>query len=107
MSSTIFILSNLLYKCFIVLAYLFVEKRLKDPQDGFLVERRLYRRKWKWVVHGAPENQNLSSLTPIYQNTEAGAKVASLFFATTSTGYVFEYQLPKRLSGKLKLHQAM
>ena len=86
---------------------LFVEKRLKDPQDGFLVERRLYRRKWKWAVHGAPENQNLSSLTSIYQNTEADAKVASLFFATTSTGYVFEYQLPKRLSGKLKLLQAM
>jgi hypothetical protein len=92
---------------FYLLVYLFVEKRLKDPQDGFLVERRLHRRMWKWAVHGAPENQRLSSLTPIYDNTKADIKVASLFFATTSTGYVFQYQHPIRLSGMLKLCQAM
>ncbi|KAJ4787289.1 hypothetical protein LUZ62_038535 [Rhynchospora pubera] len=68
-------------------------------KDGFLVERRLHRRKWKWTIHGAPENQRLSSLTAIYQNTESDVKVAPLLFATTNTGCVFEYQFPVRHSG--------
>ncbi|KAJ3676588.1 hypothetical protein LUZ60_004000 [Juncus effusus] len=68
-------------------------------KDGFLVERRLHRRKWKWSVHGTPKNRELSSITPIYRNPETDSRISSLFFTTTSTGFVFEYQLPVRPSG--------
>lgn len=68
-------------------------KELIDPQNGFLVERRLHKRKWKWAVHGAPKEHQLSATTAV-QQSELNEKIFSLFFATTK-GYVFEYQLPK------------
>nr|CAD1828999.1 unnamed protein product [Ananas comosus var. bracteatus] len=66
-------------------------------KDGFLVERRLHRRKWKWAVHGAPNNQRLSAITPIQLNKLHG-KNSSLFL-TTTTGRVFEYRLIKHSGG--------
>ncbi|XP_020597698.1 uncharacterized protein LOC110037398 [Phalaenopsis equestris] len=64
-----------------------------DLQDGFLIERRLHKRKWKWMIHGAPKGHQLSAITFIQQNfiTE---KMLSIFF-TTNDGFIFEYQLPK------------
>ncbi|XP_020214926.1 uncharacterized protein LOC109798904 isoform X2 [Cajanus cajan] len=64
-------------------------------KEGTLVERRLHQRKWKWVVHGSPEHQNLTSTTPALQD-ESSETFISLFF-TTSAGSVFEYQMPKQL----------
>jgi len=64
-------------------------------QEGTLVERRLHQRKWKWVVHGSPEQQTLTSITPALQD-ESSETFNSLFF-TTSAGSVFEYQMPKQL----------
>ncbi|KAE9616402.1 hypothetical protein Lalb_Chr03g0024521 [Lupinus albus] len=64
-------------------------------KEGTLVERRLHQRKWKWVVHGSPPHQNLTSITPILQDESSEAFI-SLFF-TSSAGSVFEYQMPKQL----------
>ncbi|URE04674.1 hypothetical protein MUK42_19652 [Musa troglodytarum] len=66
-------------------------------KDGFLVERRLHKRKWKWAVHGAPKQHQLSATTAV-QQSELNEKIFSLFFTTTK-GYVFEYQLPKNPGG--------
>ncbi|PKA61847.1 hypothetical protein AXF42_Ash008679 [Apostasia shenzhenica] len=66
-------------------------------KDGFLIERRLHKRKWKWMIHGSPDGHQLSALTLIQQN-DISEKVLSMFL-TTSNGFVFEYQLPK-YSGK-------
>ncbi|KAH7677485.1 Fucose-specific lectin domain-containing protein [Dioscorea alata] len=62
-------------------------------KDGLLIERGLHKRKWKWRVHGAPEGHHLSSITAVEQN-EQNEKHSSLFL-TTTTGLLFEYQLPK------------
>ncbi|KAK1292609.1 hypothetical protein QJS10_CPB17g01598 [Acorus calamus] len=62
-------------------------------KGGFLMERRLHQRKWKWIVHGAPKGQYLSSITPVTQN-ELAENIFSLFF-TTTIGLVFEYRLSK------------
>lgn len=64
-------------------------------QEGTLVERKLHQRKWKWVVHGSPEHQTLTSITLALQD-ESSETFISLFFPT-STGSVFEYQMPKQL----------
>lgn len=63
------------------------------PQGGKLVERRLHQRKWKWMIHGSPKHQFLTSITPVSQD-ELMEKSHSLF-VTTETGFVFEYQIPK------------
>ncbi|KAF4387287.1 hypothetical protein F8388_016696 [Cannabis sativa] len=63
-------------------------------KGGILVERRLNQRKWKWLVHGSPKNQHLSSITHA-QHEDSNEKFFSLFF-TTSSGSVFEYRIPKR-----------
>lgn len=63
------------------------------PQGGKLIERRLHQRKWKWIVHGSPKHQFLTSITPVSQD-ELMEKSNSLFL-TTETGFVFEYQIPK------------
>ncbi|KAK1402777.1 Magnesium-chelatase subunit H [Heracleum sosnowskyi] len=62
-------------------------------KGGKLIERRLHQRKWKWVVHGSPKHQFLTSITPVSQD-ELMEKSHSLFL-TTETGFVFEYQIPK------------
>ncbi|XP_061359637.1 uncharacterized protein LOC133303696 isoform X2 [Gastrolobium bilobum] len=64
-------------------------------KEGTLVERRLHQRKWKWVIHGSPRHQTLSSITPALQDDSSETSI-SLFF-TTSAGSVFEYQMPKQL----------
>ncbi|KAK8550680.1 hypothetical protein V6N12_039376 [Hibiscus sabdariffa] len=61
---------------------------------GKLVERRLHQRKWKWLTHGSPEEHRLTSITPMLEESNEG--FFSLFL-TTSTGSVFEYQIPKHL----------
>jgi len=66
-----------------------------DIQDGFLVERRLRKRKWNWRVHGAPEGQHFSAITSV-QPDDINEKTLSVFLTTTS-GSIFEYQLPKSL----------
>lgn len=63
------------------------------PQGGKLIERRLHQRKWKWIIHGSPKHQFLTSITPVSQD-ELMEKSHSLFL-TTETGIVFEYQIPK------------
>ncbi|KAG4979324.1 hypothetical protein JHK84_032902 [Glycine max] len=68
-------------------------------KEGTLVERRLHQRKWKWVVHGSPEHQTLTSITPPLQD-ESWETFISLFF-TSSAGSVFEYQMPKQLGTAL------
>ncbi|KAJ4845205.1 hypothetical protein Tsubulata_036495 [Turnera subulata] len=62
-------------------------------KDGKLVERRLHQRKWKWIIHGSPEDQHLTSITPVVYD-ESKEKFMSLFL-TTSLGSLFEYRLPK------------
>lgn len=62
-------------------------------KDGFLIERRLHKRKWKWMIHGAPKGHQLSAITLIQQHY-ISEKLLSIFF-TTSDGLIFEYQLPK------------
>ncbi|ONI13965.1 hypothetical protein PRUPE_4G254900 [Prunus persica] len=64
-------------------------------KDGKLVERRLYQRKWKWVVYGSPKDQRLTSITPVLLQDDTNGRLFSLFF-TTSTGSVFEYQIPRQ-----------
>lgn len=59
------------------------------------MERRFHQRKWKWVVHGSPRHQNLTSITPTLKDESSETSI-SLFF-TTSAGSVFEYQVPKQL----------
>jgi hypothetical protein len=63
-------------------------------QGGSLVERRLHQRKWKWVVHGSPKDQHLTSITPILQD-ELNEKFISMFL-TTSSGSIYEYRIPKQ-----------
>ncbi|CAL4957223.1 unnamed protein product [Urochloa decumbens] len=65
-------------------------------KDGLLVERRLHRRKWKWDKHGAPMGQRISSVTEVQQDELSDT--TSMFF-TTTTGKVFEYQIPKYTGG--------
>ncbi|KAL5719933.1 hypothetical protein ACHQM5_012655 [Ranunculus cassubicifolius] len=60
---------------------------------GNLVERRLYQRKWKWIVHGGPKKHHLDSMMSVKQK-ELTDKIFSLFFTTTN-GSVFEYRLQK------------
>lgn len=62
-------------------------------KGGKLIERRLHQRKWKWIVHGSPKHQFLTSITPVSQD-DLMEKSHSLFL-TTETGFVFEYQIPK------------
>ncbi|RYR22358.1 hypothetical protein Ahy_B03g067647 isoform A [Arachis hypogaea] len=64
-------------------------------KEGDLVERRLHQRKWKWMVHGSPPHQNLTSITPALHD-ESSETFFSLFF-TGAAGSVFEYQMPKQL----------
>ncbi|KAB2080508.1 hypothetical protein ES319_A05G072400v1 [Gossypium barbadense] len=64
-------------------------------KGGKLVERRLHQRKWKWITHGSPEDHHLTSITPFLED-ELKERFFSLFL-TTSTGSVFEYQIPKHL----------
>uniref|UniRef100_A0A2N9H8W0 Uncharacterized protein n=1 Tax=Fagus sylvatica TaxID=28930 RepID=A0A2N9H8W0_FAGSY len=63
-------------------------------KGGSLVERRLHQRKWKWVVHGSPKDQHLTSITPILQD-ELNEKFISMFL-TTSSGSIYEYRIPKQ-----------
>ncbi|TKY71057.1 hypothetical protein E2542_SST07352 [Spatholobus suberectus] len=65
-------------------------------KEGTLVERRLHQRKWKWVVHGRPQDQILTSITPALQDESSETSSISLFL-TTSYGSVYEYRIPKQL----------
>ncbi|XP_074579716.1 uncharacterized protein LOC141836182 isoform X2 [Curcuma longa] len=67
-------------------------------KDGLLVERRLHKRKWKWEVHGAPKGHHLSAFTNVQQNG-LNEKSSSSLFVTTTTGFVFEYQLSRHPGG--------
>ncbi|XP_077218219.1 uncharacterized protein LOC143852627 isoform X2 [Tasmannia lanceolata] len=62
-------------------------------KGGYLMERRLHRRKWKWIVHRAPKGHNLTAITPVIQS-ELNENFVSLFF-TTASGFIYEYRLPK------------
>ncbi|XP_057456758.1 uncharacterized protein LOC130747755 isoform X2 [Lotus japonicus] len=72
-------------------------------KEGALVERRLHQRKWKWVVHGRPQHQTLTSITPALLD-ESSESFISLFF-TTSSGSVFEYHIPKQSGGTIQNNQ--
>ncbi|KAL6966568.1 hypothetical protein U1Q18_032348 [Sarracenia purpurea var. burkii] len=62
-------------------------------KGGNLVERRLHQRKWKWEIHGSPEDHHLSSITTVLQD-ELNEKASSLFL-TTACGTVLEYKISK------------
>ncbi|XP_068661787.1 uncharacterized protein [Aristolochia californica] len=49
-------------------------------KGGYLVERRLHQRKWKWIVHEALKGQNLTAIT----QSDLDEKDFSLFFTTAS-----------------------
>ncbi|WCJ36867.1 hypothetical protein M5689_018039 [Euphorbia peplus] len=68
---------------------------------GKLVERRLYQRKWKWIVHGSLKEHQLTSITPSIQ--DESNENFSLFF-TTSTGSILEYRMSKP-SGSVQENQ--
>jgi hypothetical protein len=61
------------------------------------VERRLHQRKWKWIVHGSPPHQNLTSITPPSLSNDQSSDTSISLFFTTSVGSVYEYQIPKQL----------
>ncbi|XP_048324464.2 uncharacterized protein LOC107412443 isoform X2 [Ziziphus jujuba] len=63
-------------------------------KGGNLVERRLHQRKWKWVVHGSPKGQHLTSITQVLPD-DLNEKFFSLF-VTTSSGSVSEYRISKQ-----------
>ncbi|KAM0045926.1 putative WD40/YVTN repeat-like-containing domain superfamily [Helianthus debilis subsp. tardiflorus] len=63
-------------------------------KGGNLVERRLHQRKWKWVVHGSPKDQQFTSMTPVTVD-ETYTSSFSLFLATTS-GSIIEYNISKQ-----------
>ncbi|KAI3791932.1 hypothetical protein L2E82_05798 [Cichorium intybus] len=65
-------------------------------KGGNLVERRLHRRKWKWLLHGSPKDQKLTSITLIAPDeTHTNTNTFSLFL-TTASGSVFEYNISKQ-----------
>ncbi|XP_050224592.1 uncharacterized protein LOC126674218 [Mercurialis annua] len=61
-------------------------------KSGKLVERRLQKRKWKWIIHGSPKNHLLTSMTPVLQDE---SKEFFSLFLTTATGSIFEYRILK------------
>lgn len=63
-------------------------------KGGNLVERRLHQRKWKWVIHGSPRDENLTSMTLVTLD-ETYTHPFSLFLTTVS-GSVFEYNISKQ-----------
>lgn len=63
-------------------------------KGGSLVERRLHQRKWKWILHGRPKDQQLTCITPALQD-DLNEKFLSLFL-TTSAGFIYEYRIPKQ-----------
>ncbi|XP_021862194.1 uncharacterized protein [Spinacia oleracea] len=60
---------------------------------GELVERRLNQRKWKWILHGNPEDELLTSITPVSED-ESNEKYS--VFLTTASGSILEYQIAKQ-----------
>ncbi|CAI9106276.1 OLC1v1005397C1 [Oldenlandia corymbosa var. corymbosa] len=65
-------------------------------KGGNLVERQLLHRKWKWISHGRPKDNVLTSITCACQ-TELNENLNTMFL-TTEAGCVFEYRIP-RLTG--------
>ncbi|KAI3822500.1 hypothetical protein L1987_10090 [Smallanthus sonchifolius] len=63
-------------------------------KGGNLVERRLHQRKWKWVVHGSPKDQQFTSMTLVTID-ETHTSSFSLFLATAS-GSIVEYNISKQ-----------
>nr|XP_043627631.1 uncharacterized protein LOC122599224 [Erigeron canadensis] len=60
-------------------------------KGGNLVERRLLQRKWKWIVHGSPEDQQFTSMTLVttdYTHTNPFS-----LFLTAASGSVIEYNI--------------
>ncbi|KAI4368629.1 hypothetical protein MLD38_017166 [Melastoma candidum] len=62
-------------------------------KGGSLIERQLYRNKWKWIHHGSPQASNITSITAVLHDN-SNEMVYSLF-CTTATGEVIEYKLPR------------
>ncbi|XP_039059305.1 uncharacterized protein LOC120202996 [Hibiscus syriacus] len=61
-------------------------------KGGKLVERRLHQRKWKWINHGSPEDQHLTSITPQLED-EPNERFVSLFLTTSTDQFLsIEYQ---------------
>ncbi|XP_076915744.1 uncharacterized protein LOC143575195 [Bidens hawaiensis] len=63
-------------------------------KGGNLIERRLHRRKWKWVVHGSLKDQQFTSMT-LATVDETYSSSFSLFLAT-ATGSIVEYNISKQ-----------
>ncbi|KAL4592182.1 hypothetical protein LXL04_005169 [Taraxacum kok-saghyz] len=64
-------------------------------KGGNLVERKLHQRKWKWLLHGSPKNQHLTSITLVTPDVNTYTNPFSLFL-TTASGSVFEYNISKQ-----------
>lgn len=80
--------------CFLLLYAVILLATFCFIQGGNLVERRLHQRKWKWVVHGSPRGEHLTSISQVLQD-EFNDKFYSLF-VTSSSGSVFEYRISKK-----------
>ncbi|KAI3687803.1 hypothetical protein L1987_81506 [Smallanthus sonchifolius] len=64
-------------------------------KGGNLVERRLHQRKWKWVTHGSPKDQQFTAMTLMMTVDETHTSSFSLFLATTS-GSIVQYYISKQ-----------
>ncbi|KAK9079396.1 hypothetical protein SSX86_001067 [Deinandra increscens subsp. villosa] len=73
-------------------------------KGGNLVERRLHQRKWKWVVHGSPKDQQFTSMTLVTVD-ETHTSSSSLFLATAS-GSVVEFNISKQEGKKTWVNHA-
>ncbi|KAL8129352.1 hypothetical protein V2J09_018507 [Rumex salicifolius] len=60
---------------------------------GTLVERRLHQRKWKWISHGSPDKQLLTSIIHVPQ--ESSTENSFSLFLITASGSILEYQVTK------------
>lgn len=80
--------------CSLLLYAIILSATFRFIQGGNLVERRLHQRKWKWVVHGSPKGERLTSITQVLQD-ECNEKFYSLF-VTSSSGSIFEYRILKK-----------
>ncbi|CAN4119852.1 unnamed protein product [Withania somnifera] len=61
-------------------------------KGGYLIERQLQKKKWKWINHGNPKDHTLSSITCLSE--ESLAENSNSLFLTTAAGYIFEYRIP-------------
>lgn len=68
---------------------------------GTLVERRLHQRKWKWIFHGNPDKQLLTSIIPVPH--ESTNENSFSLYITTASGSILEYHVTKKSGSNQEL----